>query len=180
MTSAQKTKMSGGDGKTTKSDVDPALKGNRKLKQRLSVKIKTPPFAVNETYQTHTAEPPSLDGQLATHEFLTHGIPMEHAKSREDLMSALVENDVIPRRTWGTVMKRQDSVLPASMGEKLQRTERVEALAKEALGEEFAFRWLCEENSKFNGHRPIELMKFDAGARAVEIYLGQVMHGFSA
>lgn len=122
----------------------------------------------------------SLGKELTVHEILSHGIPLDYAKARDYLMSALVENDVIPRRTWGSVLKREDAVLPAGMGEKLQRTERIEALAKEALGEDVAFDWLCEENSKFNGQKPIELMKFDAGARAVEIYLGQVMHGFNA
>jgi putative toxin-antitoxin system antitoxin component (TIGR02293 family) len=85
-----------------------------------------------------------------------------------------------PRRTIDRRLKEGKALTPEE-SDRFARFVRVLSLAAEVLGSRAeAMDWLTVPKSRFEGARPIELLKTDAGTRLVEEALLQARHGFAA
>jgi putative toxin-antitoxin system antitoxin component (TIGR02293 family) len=92
--------------------------------------------------------------------------------SREDLLNALA---LSPR----TLTRRQkEGVLSPEESDRVLRLARVAAQAEEVLGaREDAVKWLHRPSRSLGGHKPLELVRTDAGSELVVDVLGRLEHG---
>lgn len=75
---------------------------------------------------------------------------------------------VIPQRTF-THRKNRHESLTADESDKALRLARAVAFAEEVFGNrEKAWRWLREASPALEDHAPLELLRTEAGAQAVE------------
>ena len=87
---------------------------------------------------------------------------------------------VIPRRTLAHRKEKRQPLTPEE-SDRLTRVVRVLARAEEALASgEKAAHWVRTANRALSGHRPLDLLASDVGARMVERVLGRVEHGVFA
>lgn len=88
-----------------------------------------------------------------------------------------IEDLIIPRRTLARRKARNEPLSP----EETDRAYRLAHISAEAdrvfANPEKADRWLRRPNPVFGHRPPLELLKTEAGARAVEQLLGQIDHG---
>jgi putative toxin-antitoxin system antitoxin component (TIGR02293 family) len=92
--------------------------------------------------------------------------------SREDLLNALA---LSPR----TLIRRQkEGALSSEESDRVLRLARVAAQAEEVLGgREDAVNWLHRANRSLGGHKPLELVRTDAGSELVVDVLGRLENG---
>jgi putative toxin-antitoxin system antitoxin component (TIGR02293 family) len=92
--------------------------------------------------------------------------------SREDLLNALA---LSPR----TLIRRQkEGALSSEESDRVLRLARVAAQAEEVLGgREDAVNWLHRANRSLGGHKPLDLVRTDAGSELVVDVLGRLEHG---
>ena len=92
--------------------------------------------------------------------------------SREELLHAIaVSLRTLTRRQKARVLSPEES-------DRVLRLARVAAQAEEILGgREDAVKWLHRANRSLGGHRPLELVRTDAGAELVIDVLGRLEHG---
>lgn len=87
---------------------------------------------------------------------------------------------VIPKRTLARRRARGES-LTAEETDKALRLARISAEADRVFGSpEKSASWLRKPNSALSGQTPLELLKSEAGALAVEELLSQIDHGMFA
>ncbi len=87
---------------------------------------------------------------------------------------------VIPERTLAR-RRANDEFLTADETEKAIRLARTVLEAKRVFADsDKASRWLRKPNSRFNGQTPLEMLRTETGARAVDEVLGQIDHGIFA
>ncbi|MBY0282738.1 MAG: DUF2384 domain-containing protein [Sphingomonas sp.] len=84
------------------------------------------------------------------------------------------------RRTLDRRLKEGTPLSPRE-SDRLARLVTVLGLATEIFGDRAeAMRWLGEPKAQLDDQAPLDLMKTDVGARAVEDYVLQMRHGFFA
>lgn len=86
---------------------------------------------------------------------------------------------VIPKRTWARRKEKREFLSPEET-DKALRLARISTEADRIFGDPGkSTRWLRKPNSAFSGQTPLELLKSEAGALAVEELLGQIDHGMA-
>jgi len=92
--------------------------------------------------------------------------------SREELLAALA----VSARTLSR--RQKEGVLSPEESDRALRLARVAAQAEEVLGgREEAVNWLHRSNRSLGGHKPLELVRTDAGAELVVDVLGRLEYG---
>jgi len=92
--------------------------------------------------------------------------------SREDLLHALA----LSQRTL--TRRQKEGVLSPEESDRVLRLARVAAQAEEVLGgREDAVKWLHRPSRSLGGHKPLELVRTDAGSELVVDVLGRLEHG---
>ncbi|MFZ1773536.1 MAG: antitoxin Xre/MbcA/ParS toxin-binding domain-containing protein [Rhizobiaceae bacterium] len=91
----------------------------------------------------------------------------------------LVQSGIIPRRTLQYAMENNMKRFTPAQSERIVRALRVVELARVAFGDK-ADEWLERPTTVFSGASPAEMLDTEPGARAVEMFIGQAMHGFAA
>lgn len=87
---------------------------------------------------------------------------------------------VIPKRTLARRKARGES-LTGEETDKALRLARISAEADRVFGSpEKSASWLRKPNSALSGQTPLDLLKSETGALAVEELLGQIDHGMFA
>ena len=87
---------------------------------------------------------------------------------------------VIPKRTLARRKARGES-LTGEETDKALRLARISTEADRVFGSpDKSARWLREPNPALSGQAPLDLLKTEAGALAVEDLLGQIDHGMFA
>ena len=75
-------------------------------------------------------------------------------------------------------MAPSDSTLSPEESDRVLRLARVAAQAEEVLGgREDAVKWLHRPSRSLGGHKPLELVRTDAGSELVVDVLGRLEHG---
>ena len=101
------------------------------------------------------------------------GLSLLSARFSADEIDALV----IAKRT---LVRRRANREPLSL-EETDKALRLARIASEAdrifANPEKSARWLRKPNAALSGHAPLELLKSEAGALAVDELLGQIDHG---
>ena len=93
--------------------------------------------------------------------------------SRSELLRSLgLAERTIARR------KKEDGLLSQEETEKLVRFARMTVRASEVFeDDEVALDWLRAPNASLDGHRPLDLLDTEIGARMVADTLGRIEHG---
>ncbi len=93
--------------------------------------------------------------------------------SRSELLRSLgLAERTIARR------KKEDGLLSQEETEKLVRFARMTVRASEVFDDdEAALDWLRTPNASLDGHRPLDLLDTEIGARLVADTLGRIEHG---
>lgn len=107
---------------------------------------------------------------LASVESLSH-----HGISHDEIYTFIA-----PRRTLAHRKARRES-LTQDESDRAVRIARITSLAEEVFGaDDKAARWLRKPKARFEGRRPLEMLRTEAGARLVEEMLLQLDYGFAA
>lgn len=94
--------------------------------------------------------------------------------------AAEINELVIPKRTLARRKTRHESLTPEETDRAL-RLARISAEADRVFGgHEKSARWLRKPNSALSGQTPLELLKSEIGALAVDELLNQIDHGMFA
>jgi putative toxin-antitoxin system antitoxin component (TIGR02293 family) len=121
----------------------------------------------------------TLTSEMAVSESIKAGIPVDEVIADKALTERLVRSGIIPRRTLQYAAENNMKRFTPAQSERIVRTMRVTELAREAFGGK-ADEWLDRPTTVFAGETPAEMLVTEAGARAVEMFIGQAMHGFAA
>ena len=121
----------------------------------------------------------SLASEIAINESIQAGIPVAQIVADKAFSERLVRSGIVPRRTLQYAVENRFERFTPAQSERIVRTLRVSGLAREAFGDK-ADEWLDRPTTVFSGAAPAEMLVTDAGARAVEMFIGQAMHGFAA
>jgi putative toxin-antitoxin system antitoxin component (TIGR02293 family) len=90
---------------------------------------------------------------------------------QDDIYRFVISKRTLQRRSGAKRLSVEES-------DKLTRLVRAIARAEDALGNpEKAERWVRAPNRALAGRRPLDLLKSDGGARAIEKVLGRIEHG---
>ena len=120
-----------------------------------------------------------LGADLEMAEAVGRGLPTRavDAAVRSGILEAEdVHRLVVSKRTLQR--RRDEHRLSPEESDKLARVVRAVARAEVALGDAAkAERWIRLPNRALDGHRPLDLLGSDGGARAVEKVLGRIEHG---
>jgi putative toxin-antitoxin system antitoxin component (TIGR02293 family) len=111
---------------------------------------------------------------------IEHGIPMHIAEQNKEIISSMIQHNIIPRKTWESALKSKKANLTPQNSERLIRMLRTLELAKDAFGDEAGKQWMERPTKVFEGKPPIAMLTNESGSRAVELFLGQIMSGFNA
>ncbi len=122
----------------------------------------------------------SMESSAFLDKIVRDGISMKIAREKLPLIESMVSHDVFPRKTWEHARKSKRSTLTPANSERFIRVLRITEKANEAFGENTGRDWLETPMHVFDNRPPIEMLTTESGARAVELYLGRVMHGFNA
>jgi putative toxin-antitoxin system antitoxin component (TIGR02293 family) len=128
-------------------------------------------------------------------ESFTKQAPLKRAKAIEKGLPARVLRDLVkdpavtvaavarvvaPRRTLDRRLK-DNSALSVEESDRLSRFVDLLALATQVFGSRAeAMAWLSAPKHAFEGEVPLNLLKSDAGTRAVEEHLLRIRYGFFA
>lgn len=144
--------------------------------------------AIWQCYIRHMATAFSLDrfttqSPIERVKAIQKGLP---AKAVRDLVAdpavtiADVARVVGPRRTLDRRLKENSALTPEE-SDRFARFVRILQLATHIFGNRAeAMEWLGTPKIRFEGERPLDLIKTDTGARLIEEVLEQSRHGFSA
>jgi putative toxin-antitoxin system antitoxin component (TIGR02293 family) len=121
----------------------------------------------------------TLASEIAIGEAIKSGILVEQVIANKAFSERLVQSGIIPRRTLQYAHENNMQRFSPAQSERIMRALRISELAKEAFGDK-ADEWLDRPTSVFSGATPAEMLVTEAGARAVEMFIGQSMHGFAA
>jgi putative toxin-antitoxin system antitoxin component (TIGR02293 family) len=121
----------------------------------------------------------TLASEMAMNDSIKAGIPVDEVIADKALTERLVRSGIIPRRTLQYPAENNMQRFTPAQSERIVRTMRVTMLAQEAFGDK-ADEWLDRPTSVFAGETPAGMLVTEAGARAVEMFIGQAMHGFAA
>ncbi len=121
----------------------------------------------------------TLASEMAVSESIKAGILVDEVLSDKALMDRLIQSGIIPRRTLQYAAENNMKRFTPAQSERIVRAMRVTGLAREAFGDK-ADEWLDRPTTVFAGETPAEMLVTEAGARAVEMFIGQAMHGFAA
>jgi putative toxin-antitoxin system antitoxin component (TIGR02293 family) len=119
-----------------------------------------------------------VDG--AVREGLKMHIALELDKKGDVNMDAITRHNIIPRKTWESALKSGADILTPVNSERLLRVARVNAKARETFGREKADIWMERATTALDNQPPMALLATESGARAVELLLGRIEHGFAA
>ena len=121
----------------------------------------------------------TLASEIAMNESIQAGIPVAQIVADKAFSERLVKSGIVPRRTLQYAVENKFERFTPAQSERIVRALRVSGLAKEAFGDK-ADEWLDRPTTVFSGATPAEMLVTEAGARAVEMFIGQAMHGFAA
>jgi putative toxin-antitoxin system antitoxin component (TIGR02293 family) len=121
----------------------------------------------------------TLASEIAISESINAGILVEQVMADKAFSDRLVQSGIIPRRTLQYAAENNMKRFTPAQSERIVRAMRVTGLAREAFGDK-ADEWLDRPTTVFSGAAPAEMLVNEAGARAVEMFIGQAMHGFAA
>jgi putative toxin-antitoxin system antitoxin component (TIGR02293 family) len=113
----------------------------------------------------------TLASEMAVSETIKAGIPVDEVISDKAFMERLVVSGIIPRRTLQYATENNMKRFAPAQSERIVRTMRVTLLAQEAFGDK-ADEWLDRPTTVFAGETPAEMLVTEAGARAVEMFIG--------
>lgn len=145
-------------------------------------------FAKWQCYMRHMATAFSLES-------FTRQAPLKRAKAIENGLPARVLRDLVkdpavtiaavarvvaPRRTLDRRLK-ENSALSLEESDRLSRFIDLLELTTKVFGSRAdAMAWLSEPKDAFEDEIPLNLLRSDAGTRAVEEHLLRIRHGFFA
>jgi putative toxin-antitoxin system antitoxin component (TIGR02293 family) len=121
----------------------------------------------------------SISAEIALSKSIKAGILVEQVSFDKSFSNRLVQSGIIPRRTLQYAAENNMQRFTPAQSERIVRVMRVTGLAREAFGDK-ADEWLDRPTTVFSGATPAEMLVNEAGARAVEMFIGQAMHGFAA
>jgi putative toxin-antitoxin system antitoxin component (TIGR02293 family) len=121
----------------------------------------------------------TVASEIAMSETIKAGIPVDQVAADKLLSDRLVQSGIIPRRTLQYAAENNMQRFTPAQSERIVRAMRITGLAREAFGDK-ADEWLDRPTTVFSGAAPAEMLVTEAGARAVEMFIGQAMHGFAA
>lgn len=121
----------------------------------------------------------TLASEIAVNASIQAGIPVAQIVGDRVFSARLVKSGIVPRRTLQYAVENKFERFTPAQSERIVRALRVSGLAKEAFGDR-ADEWLDRPTTVFSGATPAEMLVTEAGARAVEMFIGQAMHGFAA
>jgi putative toxin-antitoxin system antitoxin component (TIGR02293 family) len=121
----------------------------------------------------------TVASEIAMSVSIEAGILVDQVKSDKAFWERLVQSGIIPRRTLQYAAENNMERFTPAQSERIVRVMRVTGLAREAFGDK-ADEWLGRPTTVFSGAAPAEMLVNEAGARAVEMFIGQAMHGFAA
>lgn len=88
-----------------------------------------------------------------------------------------IDELIIPKRTLARRKARREA-LTVEETDKAFRLARISSEADRVFGDPAkSARWLRKPNAALGGNRPLDLLKSETGARAVDELLGQIDHG---
>ena len=119
-----------------------------------------------------------VDG--AVREGIKLEIALELDRKGDVNMDAITRHNIIPRKTWESALKSGADVLTPVNSERVLRVARVTAKARETFGRDKAGIWLERATTALGGQPPMAMLATESGARAVELLLGRIDHGFAA
>ncbi len=121
----------------------------------------------------------TLASEIAIGEAIKSGILVDQVIADKAFADRLVQSGIIPRRTLRYAHENNMQRFTTAQSERIMRALRISGLAREAFGDQ-SDEWLDRPTTVFSGATPAEMLVTEAGARAVEMFIGQVSHGFSA
>ena len=141
----------------------------------------------NQTGQSVAAKPAfaaelgknTLASEMAVSASIKAGILVGDVIADKAFTDRLVQSGIIPRRTLQYAMENNMKRFTPAQSERIVRALRVVELARVAFGDK-ADEWLERPTTMFSGASPAEMLDTEPGARAVEMFIGQAMHGFAA
>ena len=119
-----------------------------------------------------------VDG--AVRDGIRMAIALELDRKGDVSMDAITRHNIIPRKTWESALKSGADVLTPVNSERVLRVARVTAKARETFGRGKADIWMERATSALGGQPPMAMLATESGARAVELLLGRIDHGFAA
>jgi putative toxin-antitoxin system antitoxin component (TIGR02293 family) len=151
------------------------MSGSSAVVKRKSVKV----FPNQLTGLAAELKKNTVASEIAMSETIKAGILVDQVVADFAFSERLVQFGIIPRRTLQYAAENNMKRFTPAQSERIMRALRVSELAKEAFGEK-ADEWLDRPTSVFAGETPAGMLVTEAGARAVEMFIGQAMHGFAA
>ena len=121
----------------------------------------------------------TLASEIAVNASIQAGIPVGQIVADKAFAERLVKSGIVPRRTLQYAVENKFERFTPAQSERIVRALRVSGLAREAFGDK-SDEWLDRPTTVFSGATPAEMLVTEAGARAVEMFIGQAMHGFAA
>lgn len=127
----------------------------------------------------------SLEDRIAMDALIHDGLSVVDVETLEDKgflsLKSMIDNNVLPRKTWENAAKNRDRKLTATNSERILRVARINARAEEVFGNrDKAALWLERPTSALNGKAPVAMLATESGARAVELLLDRINYGFAA
>lgn len=122
--------------------------------------------------------PIEVNSEVEMLDVLNAGLPVATLKVMEErgiVDDAEMKTFIAPR----TLARRKSTErLSPEESDIVARLARIHDFALEVFGNhEKARKWLRTPNRALKGHRPLELLRTDYGARIVESILGRIAHG---
>lgn len=121
-----------------------------------------------------------IEASLALDRIVSEGIDARVLDEHAGTIRMMVGGKVLPKSTLQHNTKRKSGRVSSATSERLVRVLRIRRQASEAFGEENADKWLETPLRRFEGRTPMQMLGTEAGARAVEQFIGRAMHGFNA
>lgn len=114
----------------------------------------------------------TLASEMSVSESIKAGILVDEVLSDKALADRLIRSGIIPRRTLQYAAENNIKRFTPAQSERIVRTMRVTMLAQEAFGDK-ADEWLDRPTTVFAGETPAGMLVTEAGARAVEMFIGK-------
>ena len=95
-------------------------------------------------------------------------------------MDVITRHSIIPRKTWESAKKSGTDVLSPVNSERVLRVALVTAKARDTFDRNRAEVWLERATSALGNQPPMAMLATESVARAVELLLDRIDHGFAA
>jgi putative toxin-antitoxin system antitoxin component (TIGR02293 family) len=100
---------------------------------------------------------------------------MHHGYSEAEIFALVIPKRTLARRRAGK------ELLSVEETDKALRLKRIAVQAERVFGDPAkAYRWLRKPKRALNGETPVGFLASEAGARAIENWLGRIEHGMAA